>query len=42
MYKVFRTNSFWKDYKKLSNKDKDLLKSVIAALTNGEKAWQKI
>ena len=41
MYKIFRTNSFKKDYKKLSNKDKDLLKSVITTLAKGEKLDKK-
>ncbi len=37
MYKIFRTKSFKKDYKKLSNDDKLQLKSVIIKLSNGEK-----
>jgi len=36
MYSIFRTTSFKKDYKKLSNKEKELLKSVIVTLANGE------
>ena len=36
MYEVFRTSSFKKDYKKLSNSDKALLKEVITLLANGE------
>lgn len=36
MYEIFRTNSFKKDYKKLSEKDKKLLKEVIIKLANGE------
>jgi len=41
MYKIFRTTSFKKDYKKLSNKEKDLLKSVITTLAKGEKLDDK-
>ena len=37
MYEIFRTTSFKKDYKKLSNKEKILLKSVVAILAKGEK-----
>jgi mRNA interferase YafQ len=37
MYKIFRTTSFKKDYKKLSLKDKNLLKDVIKILAEGEK-----
>jgi mRNA interferase YafQ len=37
MYKIFRTASFKKDYKKLSLKDKNLLKDVIKILAEGEK-----
>jgi len=36
MYEIFRTTSFKKDYKKLSNDDKKLLKEVITFLANGE------
>jgi len=36
MYEIFRTTSFKKDYKKLSNIDKKLLKEVITLLANGE------
>jgi mRNA interferase YafQ len=36
MYEIFRTTSFKKDYKKLSNVDKKLLKEVITLLANGE------
>jgi len=36
MYEIFRTSSFKKDYKKLSNVDKKLLKEVITLLANGE------
>ena len=32
MYQIFRTNSFKKDYKKLSLNDKELLKDVIKEL----------
>jgi mRNA interferase YafQ len=37
MYEIFRTTSFKKDYKKLSKKEKDLLKSVIQTLAEGNK-----
>ena len=37
MYEIFRTTSFKKDYKKLSNKEKELLKSVIRTLAEGKK-----
>jgi len=36
MYEIFRTSSFKKDYKKLSNVDKKLLKEVITLLANGK------
>jgi len=41
MYEIFRTNTFKKDYKKLNNKDKELLKEVIIKLANGEKLDEK-
>jgi len=41
MYEIFRTNTFKKDYKKLNNKDKELLKEVIIKLVNGEKLEEK-
>jgi len=37
MYEIFRTNVFKKDYKKLNNKDKELVKNTIKLLANGEK-----
>jgi mRNA interferase YafQ len=36
MYEIFRTSSFKKDYKKLSNSDKEILKEVITLLANGD------
>ena len=36
MYSIFRTSSFKKDYKKLNNQDKLLLKDVITTLSEGE------
>ena len=36
MYKIFRTSIFKKDYKKLNNKEKELVKNVIIKLVNGE------
>ena len=37
MYQIFRTGGFKKDYKKLSNTDKDLLKEVATNLAFGNK-----
>ena len=37
MYEIFRTTSFKKDYKKLSNKEKALLKQVIGTLAEDKK-----
>jgi len=37
MYTIFRTTSFKKDYKKLSSKEKELLKQVIKTLARGQK-----
>ena len=42
MYEIFRTTSFKKDYKKLSNKEKGLLKSVIEILAKGEKLDEEL
>ena len=36
MYEIFRTTSFKKDYKKLSNKEKTLLKPVVTILAKGK------
>lgn len=36
MYEIFRTNNFKKDYKKLSSKEKDALKTVIIKLAKKE------
>jgi len=41
MYKIFRTSSFKKDYKKLNTKEKELLKTVITKLVNGEELEEK-
>jgi len=41
MYKIFRTSSFKKDYKKLNAKEKELLKTVIIKLSNGEELEEK-
>jgi len=41
MYEIFRTNVFKKDYKKLNNKDKELVKNTIKLLANGEKLPQE-
>jgi len=37
MYAIFRTTSFKKDYKKLTNREKELLKPVITTLAEGKK-----
>jgi mRNA interferase YafQ len=42
MYEIFRTTSFKKDYKKLSNKEKDLLKTVVKALAKDEKLDEEL
>ncbi len=42
MYEIFRTTSFKKDYKKLSKKEKDLLKPVVTALADGEKLDEEL
>ena len=36
MYEIFRTSSFKKDYKKLSNSDKEILKEIVTLLANGD------
>ncbi|MFY4842070.1 type II toxin-antitoxin system YafQ family toxin [Aliarcobacter butzleri] len=36
MHQIFRTTSFKKDYKKLSQKNKNILKEVIIKLVNNE------
>ena len=41
MYKIFRTSSFKKDYKKLDTKEKKLLKSVITKLANRDVLEEK-
>ena len=41
MYSIFRTNSFKKDFKKISIKDKEVLKYVIRKLANLEPLEQK-
>ena len=41
MYKIFRTSSFKKDYKKLNAKEKELLKTVITKLANGKELEEK-
>ena len=42
MYKIFRTTSFKKDYKKLSNKEKNLLKPIIMILAEGGKLDEEL
>lgn len=37
MYQIFRTAGFKKDYKKLSNIDKELLREVVTTLANGDR-----
>ncbi len=41
MYKIFRTDSFKKDYKKLSMQDREIVKKVIVILANGEELTAK-
>jgi len=41
MYKIFRTSSFKKDFKKLDAKEKKLLKSVITKLANADVLEEK-
>ena len=41
IYQIFRTSSFKKDYKKLSQKNKDLLKEVLIKLVNNETLEEK-
>jgi len=41
MYKIFRTKSFKKDYKKLTKNEKDLVKNIIIKLANGETLEEK-
>ncbi|MCG3720275.1 type II toxin-antitoxin system YafQ family toxin [Aliarcobacter butzleri] len=41
MYQIFRTTSFKKDYKKLSQKNKNILKEVIIKLANNETLEEK-
>ncbi|RBQ31028.1 type II toxin-antitoxin system mRNA interferase toxin, RelE/StbE family [Arcobacter sp. FW59] len=41
MYQIFRTSSFKKDYKKLSQKNKDILKEIIIKLSNNETLEEK-
>jgi len=41
MYKIFRTNIFKKDYKKLSAQDKSLVKDIIIQLSQGKELDKK-
>ncbi|WP_292661250.1 type II toxin-antitoxin system YafQ family toxin [Nitratifractor sp.] len=41
MYRIFRTNSFKKDYKKLSPREKSELRLVIETLAKGEELEEK-
>ncbi|MCD4817575.1 MAG: type II toxin-antitoxin system YafQ family toxin [Candidatus Cloacimonetes bacterium] len=41
MYSIFRTNSFKKDYKKLLDDDKKILREVVTKLVNNEKLESK-
>ena len=41
MYAIFRTNSFKKDYKKLSNRDKEIVKEVVTLLAEGQELAQE-
>ena len=40
-FSIFRTNKFKRDYKKLSSKDKELVKKLIIKLANDEKLESK-
>ena len=41
MYAIFRTSSFKKDYKKLSNRDKEIVKEVVTLLAEGQELAQE-
>ncbi|MFW2566292.1 type II toxin-antitoxin system YafQ family toxin [Aliarcobacter butzleri] len=41
IYQIFRTTSFKKEYKKLSQKNKNILKEVIIKLANNETLEEK-
>jgi mRNA interferase YafQ len=41
MYEIFRTSTFKKDYKKLNNSEKSLLKEIITKLVNVEELEEK-
>jgi mRNA interferase YafQ len=41
MYEIFRTSSFKKDYKKLSNSDKESVKEVVTLLAEGQELGQE-
>ena len=41
MHNIFRTSRFKKDYKKLSQNQKDILKEVLKKLANGEQLEEK-
>ena len=41
MYSIFRTNSFKKQYKKLSSTDKELLKEIIVLLAQNQQLDEK-
>lgn len=41
MHNIFRTSRFKKDYKKLSQNQKDILKEVVKKLANGEQLEEK-
>ncbi len=42
MYEIFRTTSFKKDYKKLSNKEKVLLKLVVKTLAESKELDEEL
>jgi len=41
MYSIFRTTGFKKDFKKLSQNDKNQVKEIILKLVNGKKLEEK-
>ena len=40
-YKIFRTNSFKSDFKKLNNSEKEIFEEVVTKLANGDNLEEK-
>ncbi len=40
-YKIFRTNSFKRDFKKLNSEEKEIFRDILIKLANGEKLENK-